>query len=265
VSSQVVHQLNREWQRHVDRHLEEPQRWAQHCRPLEGCSTLDDVLARVRPAPDIVLGFLIERARAGEEIAARTILQTMLGKLVLMAGSGRARQQPDALDDLVDHMWFQIRRYSLPARPRRIAANLVLDTLKAAHRDWRITDSPVEMATPPESVEYERELRPDLPDRVDASTQSLLHAALTLGLISATTRDLLLAVYGPEELSGRRAAERCGCSAQAIRSRCSRAVRELAPQRDLNLATSGDFFMATDSHRIGGPGHSCSGRWVRHL
>ena len=230
--SQVVHQLDREWQGYVDRHLEEPQRWALHCTPLAACATLDDVLARVRTAPDLVLGFLIERARAGEEIAARTILQTMLGKLVLMAGSGRARQQPDALDDLVGHMWFQIRHYPLPARPRHIAANLALDTLKAAHRDWRTTDSPVEIPTPPENVEYERELRLESPSPVETNTRSLLRAAQSLGLISATTRDLLLAVYGPEELSGQRAAERWGCSPQVIRSRCSRAVRELAPHAE---------------------------------
>jgi DNA-directed RNA polymerase specialized sigma24 family protein len=43
-------------------------------------------------------------------------------------------------------------------------------------------------------------------------------------------------VYGPEELSGQRAAERWGCSAQAIRSRCSRAVRELAPHAQTLMA-----------------------------
>lgn len=228
--SQVVNQLNREWQRHVDLNHAQATRWAELCAPLEACLTLDDVLERVSAAPDTVLSFLIERARAGEEIAARTVLQTMLGKLVLMAGSGSARQQPHALDDLVGHMWLQISRYPLHSRPQRIAANLALDTLKAALRDWRTTDSAVELPSPPELVNDVLELRCESSGGAPAtSTQALLDAAHRLGLVSAATRDVLLAVYGPEELSGQLAAERWGCSPEAIRSRCSRAVRELAP------------------------------------
>jgi DNA-directed RNA polymerase specialized sigma24 family protein len=239
MSSQVVHQLNREWQRQVDRNHEDVQRWAQACNPLEPCTTLDDVLERVPEAPDMVLGFLIERARSGEEIAARTVLQTMLGKLVLMAGSGSARRQPHALDDLVGHMWLQIYRYPLLSRPQRIAANLALDTLKAALSDWRTTDSFVEIPSPPDFVDDVLELSWAAPwDDLSATTQNVVDAAHGLGLISTAARDLLLAIYGPEELSGQRASERWGCSPQAIRSRCSRAVRGLAPHARTLMAVA---------------------------
>lgn len=238
--SKVVHQLDSEWKRLVELHQEEPALWAAQCTHLEGCLTLDDVLKSVRAAPDTVLAFLVERAAAGDEVATRTVLQTMLGKLVLMASSGSARQQPHALDDLVGHMWLRIKTYPLRARPQRIAANLTLDTLKAALRDWRTTDSSVEVSSPPDFVGEALESdRPHSPvDDLSLGTEALLDTAHRLGLISRTTRDVLMAVYGPEELSGQRAAERWGCSPQAIRSRCSRAVRDLAPHARLLMATA---------------------------
>jgi len=158
---------------------------------------------------------------------------------VLMAGSGQARQQVHALDDLVGHMWIQISRYPLLSRPQRIAANLALDTLKAALRDWRTTDSSIEVSSAPDIVsDVLDEARPAPLSNLSTDTKTLLSAAHRLGLISATTRDVLLAIYGPEELSGQRAAERWGCSPQAIRSRCSRAVRELAPHAQTLLAAA---------------------------
>jgi hypothetical protein len=150
--SQVVHQLNLEWQSHVDLDADEAQRWAGLCPALAACLTLDDVLASVAGAPDVILGFLLEQAHAGHALAGRTVLQTMLGKLVLMSGSGQARRQVHALDDLVGHMWIQISRYPLRSRPQRIAANLALDTLKAALRDWRTTDSSIEVSSAPDVV-----------------------------------------------------------------------------------------------------------------
>ena len=237
--SQVVHQLNLEWQSHVDLDAGEVQRWAGLCPALSTCSTLDDVLASVAGSPDVILAFLIEQAHAGHALAGRTVLQTMLGKLVLMAGSGQARQQVHALDDLVGHMWIQISRYPLLSRPQRIAANLALDTLKAALRDWRTTDSSIEVSSAPDIVsDVLDEARPAPLSNLSTDTKTLLSAAHRLGLISATTRDVLLAIYGPEELSGQRAAERWGCSPQAIRSRCSRAVRELAPHAQTLLAAA---------------------------
>lgn len=234
--SQVVHQLNLEWQSHVDLDADEAQRWAGLCPALAACLTLDDVLVSVAGAPDVILGFLLEQAHAGHALAGRTVLQTMLGKLVLMSGSGQARRQVHALDDLVGHMWIQISRYPLRSRPQRIAANLALDTLKAALRDWRTTDSSIEVSSAPDVVSgVLDEARPPLSD-LSTDTKTLLSAAHRLGLISATTRNVLLSVYGPEELSGQRAAERWGCSAQAIRSRCSRAVRELAPHAQTLMA-----------------------------
>jgi DNA-directed RNA polymerase specialized sigma24 family protein len=236
--SQVVHRLNLEWQSHVDLDADEAQRWAGLCPALAACLTLDDVLASVAGAPDAILGFLLEQAHAGHALAGRTVLQTMLGKLVLMSGSGQARRQVHALDDLVGHIWIQISRYPLRSRPQRIAANLALDTLKAALRDWRTTDSSIEVSSAPDVVSgVLDEARPPLSD-LSTDTRTLLSAAHRLGLISATTRDVLLSVYGPEELSGQRAAERWGCSAQAIRSRCSRAVRELAPHAQMLMAVA---------------------------
>lgn len=238
--SKVVHQLDSEWKRAVEIHRLEPAFWASQCPHLETCLTLDDVLGCVSAAPDPVLAFLVGRAVAGDEVATRTVLQTMLGKLVLMAGTGVARQQSHALDDLVGHMWLRIKTYPLSTRPQRIAANLALDTLKAALRDWRTTDSSIEVSAPPNLVDETLDSRSldALGDEFSPSTEALLGTAHRLGLISQTTHDVLVAVYGPEELSGQRAAERWNCSPQAIRSRCSRAVRDLAPHARLLVATA---------------------------
>jgi len=237
--SHVLRQLNREWQRHTEQDRQTPLRWAALCPPLKGCLDLNAVLECVSTAPDTILGFLIAQGSTGDAIAVRTVLQTMLGKLVLMAGSGTARQQPHALDDLIGHMWLRIISYPLQKRPESIAANLALDTLKAALRDWRTTDSAVEAPALPHLVADALELHQGAPtDAASAGTKALLDAAHHLGLISETTRDVLVAVYGPEELSGQHAAQRWGCTPQAIRSRCSRAVRDMAPHAGLLRAAA---------------------------
>ena len=61
-------------------------------------------------------------------LAGRVVLQTMLGKVVRLA-----QAHPDvAVDDFVSALWCRIRTYPLTRRPRRIAANLALDTRKDA-------------------------------------------------------------------------------------------------------------------------------------
>lgn len=232
----LVDRLNHEWSALVLEDAGTLTDWARACQPLASCHSLDQVLQAVRSAPDEVLGFLIQRCQLGDRTAGRTVLQSMLGKLVKMSYTGVAAQEPNALDDLVTHMWCQIALYPLTARPMRVAANLALDTLKAAQRDWRGGAEVPVPTTAVISALDAGQLSAHSPDPTP-SAECLIDAAHRLGLITHTTRDILVAVYGPEELSGERAARRWSCSPAAIRTRCKEAVRgRLAPHADHLLA-----------------------------
>ena len=231
----LVDRLNHEWATLVleDADIND---WASACPPLASCRSLDEVLQSVRSAPDEVLGFLIQRCQqVGDAMAGRTVLQSMLGKLVRMSYTGVAAQETNALDDLVTHMWCRIALYPLSARPVRVAANLALDTLKAAHRDWRAgAEVPVPTTTVINALDA-GQLSTSSP--ATPSAEGLIDAAHRLGLITRTTRDIIVAVYGPEDLTGDLAAERWSCSPGAIRTRCKEAVRgRLAPHADQLLA-----------------------------
>lgn len=231
----LVDRLNHEWAALVLDDAVSLIGWAQTCSALSSCRSLDDVLQAVRSAPDEVLAFLIHRCQLGDGTAGRTVLQSMLGKLVKMSYTGVAAREPNALDDLVTHMWCQIALYPLSARPLRVAANLALDTLKAAHQDWR---TGAEVPVPTTAVVNALDAGQVAAGfSTTPSAEHLIDAAHRLGLITSTTRDILVAVYGPEGLSGSVAAERWSCSPAAIRTRCKEAVRgRLVPHVDELLA-----------------------------
>lgn len=220
----LVDRLDSEWSAIAARPLDVVLNWAQLCDPLTYCRSLSDVLTQIRQAPDTVLSFLIGRYQAHDHLAGRTVLQAMLGKVVKMSYTGIAAEQPDSLNDLVTQMWCQISRYPLERRPRSVAANLALDTLKATQREWTRTG---EIPVPPSVVVAELEAQVPTGDPTDEWTaESLIEAAYRLTRITATTRDILVAVYGSEGLSGDAAARRWNCSPSAIRTRCRAAVRD---------------------------------------
>lgn len=224
MSPNLVDRLDMEWSRICE--VPDPLcgAWSAEFGPLSGSRNPSQVLAAIPQAPDAVLGFLLRRHRRGESIAGRIVLQTMLGKLVRMSYTGVAAQVPQALDDLVTQMWCLIASYPLERRPRHIAANLALDSLKAAHREWIIAS---EVPFPPSSIHTALENKPtlDQPD-ITWTAEQLIDAAYALSLITETTRDILVAVYGEEGLSGASASARWACSPAAIRTRCRVALKE---------------------------------------
>lgn len=228
----LVDHLNDEWSLLADNPSNTCIVWSSACGPLAGCSTAASVLAAVQHHPDTVLGFLLGRYRDhGETLAGRTVLQSMLGKLVRMSYTAAASAAACALDDLVTHMWCQIALYPLDRRPHSIAANLALDTLKAAQREWLCaSEIPVPTATVVARLEdQERPVTRDVIEEIAWTSEGIIDAAFELSLITKTTRDILVAVYA-EGLSGASAAARWNCSPAAIRTRCRTAVKEqLAP------------------------------------
>lgn len=213
----LLNRLNQEWA--VQRDERVPRRWGEQ-EPTLSAGRLEDVLASVRQAPDAVLGALIRLLQEGDELAGRVVLQALLGGLVRSCG-GRA----EAVEDRIGQAWLVIRSYPIERRPTRIAANVILDSLKACRREqvraW--AEFSVAAAELDQAVSVGDDDQP-------TSARQVVDAAARLGLINPTTASVLTTVYA-DALPGREAAERHQTSPAAIRQRCSVAVRRLARHR----------------------------------
>lgn len=227
----IVEALNRDWDEQVDRHRGPVHRWSRRHGALTGCESLAEVLLAVRVQPDAVLGALLTEVSTGDQLAARAVLQALLGRMVQMAGRDRAA----GIDDYVSALWCQIHTYPLASRPERVAANLALDTLKSVVRDRRWLREGEVSPWPPELFCEERLGWPVANDDRTLSGQEVLRAGVDRGLIDVSTHAVLVSVY-IDELNGAEAADRHWTSAASVRNRCSRAVRRLSTHRDELLA-----------------------------
>lgn len=182
-------------------------RWRRAHPGLFGhCRTADDVLSAARVNPDGILGFLIAEHQSEHQHAGRIVWHAMLPKMRVME-----RRDPLAsLEDYTSHLWLRICTYPLAARPHRIAANLALDTLKAVKREQARLQP----------------LRGEERSLDEVTAHRVLTQARDLGLIDASTQNLLLTVYGSDGADTDAAAEP-GTASAAVRARCSRAVRRL--------------------------------------
>ena len=78
----------------------------------------------------------------GDEIAARTLLQALLGGVVRVV-AGVVHDEPDSVGEVVSIAWNRIRTYP-PQRPGPVAANVVLDVRKEFLRNRATIECPVE-------------------------------------------------------------------------------------------------------------------------
>lgn len=222
----IVADLNNEWADLADDG--EVAGWATRHAALQGCTDLPDVLAAVPDDPDGVLGALLWESAAGSQLAGRTVLQAMLGKVVLMAHRDPALG-PCAY---VAAMWERIRTYPLDRRPLHIAGNLALDARKLARRE---ADRERGVAPWPPGAAFadlvDREwTRSEIDHGRDTSMLTagdVIRAALELELIDRPEGELLGAVYA-DGLSGREVSQRLVTTPQVVRQRCRAAVRRLA-------------------------------------
>lgn len=199
--------LNREWEALTDDPAPLPASWRLACPHLAETSTLADALAVVRDHPDATLLGLLALHRAGDALAGRTVVQAMLGKMILMA----SRDAVATLDDYLAALWVRVATYPLTRRPHRVAANLALDTLKSMKSgSWQPGGQ-----LPP---------RPQHDPLGDA--EAVLDAGVRLGVIDALTRRTLACVY-VDGRSSAAAASVLGVSSDAVRWRCSKGVRAL--------------------------------------
>ena len=208
--SRTLQALNAEWASWCDAPLPTP--WLFAHDGFGADDTLGDVLQRVREQPDAALLALMRLHRDGDALAARTVIQAMLPKMVLMAG----RDATATFDDYLGALWLRVATYPLERRPRAVAANLALDTLKTVTTDKR---------TPRQAGLPAHEGDP-LEDAVP-----VLAAGVRLGVIDPRTRRTLEAVY-VERRTSAAAARVLGTSADAVRWRCSKGIRALRAARD---------------------------------
>lgn len=175
-------------------------------------SSLGEVLAAIADDPDVALADLLARHAAGDALAGRVVLQAMIGKLVLLA----ARDSVHQLGDYVAECWLRLGSYPLRRRPRRIAANLAMDTRRAvwASEVQTLCVDPAQ-----------------LPERAEPATPGvtgLVRAATRLGLLDPESGACLYAVYGLG-LRSHEAAQQLRISPDLVRWRNARSIRRLAP------------------------------------
>ncbi|MGC3995022.1 MAG: hypothetical protein QM779_13045 [Propionicimonas sp.] len=179
---------------------------------LAAAANVGAVLGLVRASPDSVLAALLRLGAAGDGLAHRVVLQSMLGKAVLLC-AGRAGSIPDVIAEL----WLAIAEYPLDRRPRAIAANLAWAMRRSLAR--RPFPPPVDGLDPPAPL-------------AEADATATLRDARNLGLIDADTHRVLWTVYVAGRTSAQAAGE-LGTTPEAVRWRCSHALRRLARHAEL--------------------------------
>ena len=190
--------------------------WSGRHDVLAGCRDLSAVLAALPSAPDPVLAALLQEAATGCPIAPRVVLRAMLPKMIVMARRDRAA----SLEDYLCHLWLRISTYPLARRPRGIAANLALDTLKAVKAEHRPRPEPV--ADPDGDRLWH-------PPADELSARRLLRAAVDHRLIDPTTHATLVGIYA-DGLTAAEVAARHRVTTTTVRRRCRRGISVLASQ-----------------------------------
>ena len=128
----VLGQLNLEWSTALGSRPV-PAAWTR-CAVLAGFGTGQDVLDAISRADasqdvDAILHALLTFHGAGDQMAGRTVLQTMLGKVARTAQTARNRGLADECEAALAAMWTAIHTYPL-RRTRSVAGNLALDALR---------------------------------------------------------------------------------------------------------------------------------------
>lgn len=194
--------LNSEWTALLPGTAGQLGEWAAAEPALAGVADLAVVLDLIRRNPDEVLAALLRLGAAGDPLAYRVVLQTMLGMLVRTC-AGR----PDLFPEAISELWLAIAEYPVERRPRAIASNLAWTVRR------RLRSVP--------------QLGQSAPEPPEAGAAAVLAEARQLGLIDDVTHHTLWLVY-VAGLTSQQAAVALGSTAGAVRWRCSHALRRLA-------------------------------------
>lgn len=144
----VFEQLDGEWRR-LARDPGAAARLAEVCAAAAHARTLGDVERFVRACEpddaDRVLVALVARAVEDDVLAARVLLQLLLPGVRRLARTwwalGDAEERAAAA---VTATWDRICHYPLARRPRRVAANVLMDAAAELRRAARVAPAPVD-------------------------------------------------------------------------------------------------------------------------
>jgi hypothetical protein len=165
-------------------------RWAASQPALAGYVDLQDVLDARRVGEAVARPILLALSRLApeDEVAARTLLQALLPRIVRLA-SAKCADDPTADEDLVALAWERIRTY--PAtRTGSVAANVTRDAYKRYRADHQIK-APRSLPLEPTS----KHLQPHPSAEDDAMSYVLMNelvAARDRGLVSGQAVGLIL-------------------------------------------------------------------------
>lgn len=164
----VVSALEREWEAICSATLNRRlRRWSEREPALRPFTSATELLASLRRrrgdnlAEDAVLVALLRQA--DDPLAGRVVLQALLPGLKRLAGRFlfETGEREELWSLLLAHLWAGIRSYPLERRPRKVAANLLLDaahaTLAELARERRLRAQPPAMALATEAPADRRE------------------------------------------------------------------------------------------------------------
>lgn len=118
--------LNRQWDRELS-HTPIPRTWALEHHGTLG-ALLDQLGAGTTTARDTALHRLLSLAAQGDALAARVLVQVMLGKVVRLSRTAAVRGLQDPFETVLAALWDVIYTYPLH-RHESITGNLALETL----------------------------------------------------------------------------------------------------------------------------------------
>jgi hypothetical protein len=245
----LVGALNAEWRLRSGEPL--PAAWTGREPALADCRSLGEVVeAAGRRGHDEALRAVLRLARDGDDTAARTALQVMLGAAVRLARRTVAHAQGDLEESLsraVGALWQVVRDYPVDRRTCRPADGISLDVLAALTGAGRPRPRevpaglPTDLGDTPEEDHEPGGLRglfwaqaAPRAARACSDEQLLLVLAwgVRRGVVTAEDARLLVRLHSPRHpgagVSCREVADELGLAHAAVRQRASRTTRRLA-------------------------------------
>jgi DNA-directed RNA polymerase specialized sigma24 family protein len=247
-----VSSLDSEWRRLASRELPALLRvWSAREPTLAPFADPTQLIRFLRePAPsaqkDELLRALV-RIAADDPLAARVVLQALMPGLKRIAGRVLLdlSERDELWELLLAHAWERIRQYPLARRPQRIAANILLDTLRRTMRELERERRRRHRSVTPEAVRS-----PNSDQRAEATR--ILLDAISASAISQLEARILFAIR-VEHCSLADAAGEEGLPYNVLRVRLQRAERRLLLHLGYsgvpNRRSRGPF----SSARVGGP------------
>lgn len=222
--------------------------WAEGESAFAGFRSLDDVVRAIgTDGDDAVLHALLRRARSGDLLATRAVLQAMLGSLLRLAWRTRVHAGDDMEESVaraVAAAWQVIVTYPRD-RACRPSDGISLDVLKILTGGDRGLPEvpaglPADVGDPPVDAAEASERRSSFwaqirsgrpPSCADEELVELLAWSVREGVISRADAQLLVRLHSPD-VPGvvptcREVAEHLGVAHAAVRQRASRAVRRM--------------------------------------